>query len=87
MKELYSYQEIQTWIRNGQAVTFLSPLRVQVTAAQKHHDTTAIHVTYVLLIGEDALAEFVSEFETMEDLLNAFDIADHQELFELLADE
>jgi len=87
MKTFYSYQEIQNLIGNGQAITFSYPLRAQVTAAQKHHDSQTIHVTFVLLVGEYAIGEFTSKFETIERLLDAFDIADHEELFELLASE
>lgn len=87
MKEVYSYQEIKTWIPNGQAVKFTYPLRVEVTAAQKHHDSQTLHVTFVLLVGKYAIGEFTSEFDTIERLLDAFDIADHEELFELLASE
>ena len=87
MKEVYSYQEIAHFIENDQAVTFTRHLHVQVTAAKKHHDTETIHVTLVLLVGEYTIGEVRYEYASMEALLDAFDISDVEEFFELLDDE
>jgi hypothetical protein len=84
MKQIYSYQEVATPFEQGRVIKFTHPLKVLVTAAKKQ-DSTAIHVTFVLIVGEYAIGEFTSEYDTMESLLEAFDIADHTEIFELLA--
>ncbi len=85
MKQVYSYTEIADLFEQGKAVKFTYPLKVLVTAAKKQEgSSTAIHVTVVLLIGEYAIGDFTTEFESIEGLLEAFDIASQQEIFELL---
>lgn len=85
MKQVYSYQEAANLIESGQVVKFIYPLRVEVTATKKLEGSTALHVTFVLIVGEYAIGEFASEYDSIEALLDAFDIADHQEVFEMLA--
>ena len=84
MKILYSSQELQGFT-NAQKVRFLYPLRVEVTTA--HQQDTSVLVTFALLVGEDAIAEWTQEVDSIERLLDAFDIADHEELFELVSDD
>ncbi len=86
MKKVYSYQEIGHLIDKSQAVVFTRHLKARVTAIQKSRDSQTIHVTFVLLVGEYHVGEFTSEYDTIAELLDVFDIADHEELFELLDD-
>ena len=83
MKHVYSYQEIATLFEQGRVIKFIHPLKVLVTAAKKQ-DSPSIHVTVVLLVGEYAIGDFTIEYDSIEALLDAFDIADHTEIFELL---
>ncbi len=87
MKEGYCYQEIAHLVKSGQKITFTYPLRVEVTAVALHPDRDTLQVTFALLVGEYTIAEFTSEYDTVESLLDAFDIADHQDVFELVGDK
>jgi hypothetical protein len=84
MKQVYRYTEIADLFEQGKVIKFTHPLNVLVTAAKKQ-DSTTIHVTIVLLVGEYAIGDLTIEYDSIEALLEAFDIADHQEMFELVA--
>ncbi len=79
MRELYTIAELK--LLNVEKFTFIYPLRVEVTAVQKQDCT--LQATVVLLVGEYAIGECIQEFDTIERLLDCFDIADHEELFAL----
>ena len=84
MKYLYSYQEIASLVEQGQAVTFLSPLRAEVTLAKKLPNSPALQVRCVLLVGEFAIGTWTSEYDSLATVLDAFDLAEQTEVFELL---
>ncbi len=80
MKELYNIAELKLF--NVQKFTLIYPLRVEVTVVQKQE--CPLQATFALLVGEYAIGEFTQEYDTIERLLDAFDMADHEELFELV---
>jgi hypothetical protein len=82
MRELYNISELR--ILDAQKFTFIYPLRVEVTVVQKQDCT--LQATFALLVGEYVIGEFTSVYDTIEKLLDAFDIADHEELFALVSD-
>jgi hypothetical protein len=57
-----------------------------VTAVRKSLESEIIAVTFEIGIGSYVIGEFTSEYDTIEKLLDAFDIADQEELFALVAD-
>jgi hypothetical protein len=84
MKQVYRYTEIADLFEQGKVIKFTHPLNVLVTAARKQ-ENGSVHVTIVLLVGEYAIGDMTIEYDSIEALLDAFDIADHTEIFELLA--
>ncbi len=87
MKEVYSFQEIAHLVKRGRKITFTYPLRVEVMAVAPHPDRNTLQVRFALLVGEYAIAEFTSGYDTIESLQDAFDRADHQEVFELAGEK
>jgi hypothetical protein len=86
MKEIYCYQEIATDIAQGEQVTFRLPLTVSVTARRQSEASETITATLELGLGGEVIA-CSSEFATIDRLLYAFDIADHEEIFEVLGEQ
>ncbi len=86
MKEVYSYQEIKTDIAEGEKVAFTAHPVLYVTAVRNSLESESITATFEISIGSYVIGEFTQEFDTIEKLLDAFDIADHEELFELAGD-
>lgn len=84
MKEVYSYQEIKTDVDQGEKVGFTAHPTVYVTAVRKSPESETIVVTFEIGIGSYVIGEFTSEYDTIEKLLDAFDIADHEEIWEVL---
>jgi len=87
MKEVYCYTEIDTDIAQGETVTFSLPLTVHVTARRQSEASETITATLELGMGGEVIAACTSEYDTIERLLYAFDIADHEEIFELLGEQ
>ena len=86
MKEVYSYQDIKTDIAEGGTVAFTAHPTAYVTAIRKDRDSETITATFELCIGSYVIAEFTCEFPNIEKLLDAFDIADHEEIWEVLGE-
>jgi hypothetical protein len=87
MKEVYSYQEVGSDIAQGETLAFIVHPTLHVRAVKKNPDSENITVTYEICIGTDAIGEFISDFPDIEKVLYAFDIADHEEIFELVRDK
>ena len=87
MKEVYAYSEVIDDIAQGEKVTFTMHPTLHVAAVRKRLDEQTISATLEIGVGEYVIGECTIEFSSMETLLAAFDIADHEEIFELLADE
>ncbi len=86
MKEVYCYQEIAPDITQGEKVAFAAHPVLHVTAVRKSLESEIIAVTFEIGIGSYVIGEFTSEYDTIEKLLDTFDIADHEELFVLIGD-
>ncbi len=84
MKQVYSYQEIGTLIDQGKQVAFTRILSAHITALQKSRESDEITVTIALLMGEYVIAELETTYPRIEALLDAFDIGDLEELWEVL---
>jgi hypothetical protein len=84
MKTVYSYQEIGTQIDQGKQVAFTRTLSAHVTAVQKSKESDEITVTIVLIVGEYVIAELETTYPRIEALLDAFDIGDLEEIWEVL---
>lgn len=53
---------------------------------KNHLESQTTAATPEICIGEYAIGEYTIEFSSIETLLEAFDIADHQEIFEVVGE-
>ena len=86
MKELYAYQEIVDDVAQGEIVAFDFHPNLHCRVVRKSQDEQAVIATLEICVGEYAIGEFTMEFSSLETLLAAFDIADHEEIFEVLGE-
>jgi hypothetical protein len=84
MKEVYAYQEVRSDIEQGETIQFTLHPTLYVRAIRKNPDSEVITVTYDLCIGGESIGVFASECANMERLLYELDIADHEEIFEIV---
>ena len=84
MKQVYSYQEIGTLIDQGKQVAFTATVQARVTAIQKHKESDEITVSIVLLVSEYVIAECETTYPRIDGLLDAFDIDDLAEIWEVI---
>ena len=84
MKKVYHYNEIDDLVTQGKQVAFTAPAQVRVTAVQKSQDSDEITVTIHVLQGEYVVAECETTYPRIEALLDAFDIDDLAEIWEVL---
>ena len=87
MKTLYSYPEIQHLIEQGEAVTVTCHIHAEVTAIQKRPGYDTITATIHLLGGEYVIAVVENEYPSMVSLLDAFDIDENAEQWEVREQE
>lgn len=83
MKTVYSYQEIAPLIAQGKEVTVTCHLHAEVIARQKRSNSDAITATIHLLVGEYVIAVVESEYPSLVSLLDAFDIDEYAEQWEV----
>lgn len=86
MKEVYSYQEIGAQIDQGKQVVFTCFPEARVTALQKSVDSDAITVTIQLSIQGTCVGIIDYEYPSILAVLEAFDIDDGSEIWEVLAE-
>lgn len=84
MKTVYSYQEIGTLIDQCQKVVFTCDPVARVTAVQRHPDLETITVTIQLSIRDTCIGIMENEYSSKLALLEAFDIDDLAEIWEVL---
>jgi len=84
MKEVYSYQEISTDISQGENVAFTFHPIVHVALVRKSLESQAITATIEVYIGDECFGIFEQEYVSIQAVLNAFDLPDHVELFEIV---
>ena len=87
MKQVYNYQELAHLIEQGKTAAFTHPLSAQITAVQMSHKRDDITVTMALMVGGYVIGELESTYSRMESLLDAFDIDDRSEVWEVLTKE
>ena len=85
MKQVYSYQEIGTQIDQGKQVVFTCYPEARVTAVQKDPDSDVITVTIQLSIRDTCIGILEYEYASILAVLEAFDIDDLSELWEVVA--
>ncbi len=84
MKQVYSYQEIGTQIDQHKNVVFTCHPEARVTAIQRHPDSDTVTITINLSIRDTCIGIMENEYASLADLLDAFNIDDLEEIWELL---
>ncbi len=86
MKEVYCFQEVSTDIAQGEKVSFPFHPVIYVTLVRKSRESQEITATIELCLytSDDCIAIVEQTFETIQAVLNAFDLPDHVELFEMV---
>jgi hypothetical protein len=87
MKQVFNYQEIGTLIDQGKQVVFTCYPQARVTAIQRHPDSDTVTVTLNLSIRETRVGMVTYEYTSMLAVLDAFDIEDLAEIWELVDEE
>lgn len=85
MKQVYSYQEIGTLIDQGRRVVFTCYPEARVSAIQKHRESDSVTVTITLCIRDTCVGIVEYEYASMLAVLDAFDIDDLEEVWEVFA--
>jgi hypothetical protein len=83
MKEVYSYQEIQPLITKGQAISFTCHVHAELTTIQKQPGSDTVTATIHILVGEYVTAVVECEYPSIVSLLDAFDINESLEIWEV----
>jgi hypothetical protein len=83
-KTVYSYQEIGTLLDQGRQGVFTCYPEARVSALQKHPESDTVTVTLTLSIRETCLGIVEDEYASMLAVLDAFDIEDLAEIWEVL---
>ena len=84
MKHVYNYQEIGTLIDQGKPVVFPCHPEARVTTLKKNRKSDIITVTLLLSIGDTCIGIVENEYASIEMLLEAFQIDDLLEMWEVL---
>jgi hypothetical protein len=81
MKEFYNRTELE--LLAAQKFTFIAHPVLYVTAGRKNVASESITATFELERGQEVIGELTMQYDSIERLLDAFDIADHDEVFAL----
>ena len=84
MKQVYSYQEIGTYIDQGREVVFTCPVQARVNAVQKSRESETITVTLMVSVGDTCVGIIENEYASMLSVLDTFSIDDLEEIWEVL---
>lgn len=84
MKTVHNYQEIGTLIDQGKQVVFTCYPQARVSAVQKHPGSEIVTVTINLAIRDTCVGIVEYEYTSMLAVLDAFDIDDLAEIWEVL---
>jgi hypothetical protein len=84
MKQVYNYQEIGNLIEQGKRVLFTCHPEARVTAVQKQRDSDIITVTLQISIRDTCVGIVEDEYDSIVAVLEAFDIDDLTEIWEVL---
>jgi len=84
MKQVYSYQEIGTLIDQRKLVAFTCHPVALVSVVQRHPDLETITVTIQFSLRDTCIGIVEHEYSSILALLEAFDIDDLAEIWEVL---
>jgi hypothetical protein len=87
VKQLYSYQEIGTLIDQGKQVRFTCSPQARVSAVQKQRESDTVTITLNLSIRDVCVGIVDYEYASIADVLEAFDIDEQAEIWEVLGGE
>lgn len=85
MKQVYSYQEIGTLIDQRRQVVFTCHPEARVSVIQKHQGSDTVTVTLNLCIRNTCIGIVSYEYASMLAVLDAFDIDDLDEVWEVVS--
>jgi hypothetical protein len=83
MKELFTYQEIGTLIDQGTSATFTRHIVARVTVTQPTPDSETVKALLLLSLGQYNIGVVEMEYTDISELLEAFDIDDGEEIWEV----
>jgi hypothetical protein len=87
MKQVYSYQELGTFIDRGKPMVFTCHPEARVSTVQKDKDCDTVTVTINLPIRDTCVGLVEDEYTSMLAVLDAFDIDESAEIWEVLTEE
>jgi hypothetical protein len=83
MKEVYSYSEVGALIEQRTKTIFTRPAQVRVSVMKPSGKSHAIKVSINLLVGTYSIGVFQCKYKNILELLEAFDINENDEIFEV----
>lgn len=86
MKQIYRYQEIGTLIDQGRQVVFTCYPEARVSARQNHRESDTVTVTINLCIRDTCVGIVEYEYSSMLAVLDAFDVDEQAELWQVLGE-
>ncbi len=85
MKQVYSYSEVGARIEQCTKTIFTRSALVRVSVIKPSGKSHTIKVSINLLIGSSSIGVFQCTYKNMLEFLEAFDINEHEEIFEVCA--
>ena len=83
MKKLYNFQEIGTLIDQGQQASFTRHIVADVSISHPNPNSERIQAILLLSLGQYNIGLCEIEYEDISELLEAFDIDDGEEIWEV----
>ena len=83
MKQVYSYNEVGALIEQRTKTIFTRSAFVRVSVMKPSGKSHTIKVSINLLIGSYSIGVFQCTYKNMLELLEAFDINENEEIFEV----
>ena len=83
MKQVYSYSEVGALIEQRTKTIFTRSALVRVSVIKPGGKSHTIKVSINLLIGSSSIGVFQCTYKNMLELLEAFDINENEEIFEV----
>ena len=83
MKQVYSYNEVGARIEQRTKTIFTRSAFVRVSVMKPSGKSHTIKVSINLLIGSYSIGVFQCTYKNMLELLEAFDINENEEIFEV----
>ena len=83
MKQVYSYSEVGAHIEQRTKTIFTRSAQVRVSVMKPGGKSHTIKVSINLLIGSSSIGVFRCTYKNILELLEAFDINENDEIFEV----